>query len=586
MSKIKEKKFEVAVSVIVPIFNVEKYLSRCIDSILNQSLNNIEIILIDDGSTDNSLSICKEYEEKDCRIKVFHQENMGLTAVRRKGISEAKGEYAIFVDSDDYISEETCEEMYNYSKENHLKLLIADYYLVKENECKIVKGFLGNEISIKGFYESISPGYVWNKMYHASLYERMKVSINVNQAEDICMLLPLISSLADNEVGYINKPFYFYAIREDSNSNSRIFSENCSIDEYLSAIKYILKNHNVQYRNYVVYYCVQCIYWGINNPDREEFKADYIDFLQKELLPYIVGNKLLTKFSTLGNDLVESIIPSNIYFVNYSDDENIERVQNCINKLKNYSVQNICIENNTIDEWPDCVKQAYHSGNDSFVKEFIAVREIYFNGGIFISSNIKVVKLFGDVRVNRAFVGYKNNDEIGMEIWGSIKEDAFISKLYVSYFENNIFNEKQINLAIRTNIILQKYFKLKLKGKECFLMTNQVKIYGADKLYIRENCNNISYCYSELDELAEKQGKILLDYEIYQSMVRQLDLKNNNKNSNNNKNNNNNDDALIQINKLEQEILNYKSMYETVLNSTCWKITKPIRAILDVFKKK
>lgn len=580
MPKIKEKKYEVAVSVIVPIFNVEKYLSRCIDSILNQSLKNIEVILIDDGSTDNSLSICKEYEEKDCRIKVFHQENMGLTAVRRKGISEAKGEYAIFVDSDDYISEETCEEMYNYSKENQLKLLIADYYLIKENKCNIMKGFLKNEFTIKGFYESISPGYVWNKMYHASLYERMKVSINVNQAEDICMLLPLISSLEDNEVGYINKPFYFYVIRENSNSNSRIFSENCSIDEYLCAIRYILKNHNVRYRNYIVYYCVQCIYWGINNPDKEEFKADYIDFLQKELSPYIIGNKLLTKFSRLGNDLVESIIPSNIYLVNYSEDDNVECVQNYINKFKNYSVQNIHIENNSIDECPTCVIQAYHSGNDSFVKEFIAVREIYFNGGIFVSSNMKVIKSFGEVRINRAFVGYKNNDEIGMEIWGSVKEDVFISKLYASYFENNIFNEKQVDLAVRTNIILQKYFKLKLKGKECFLMTNQVKIYGADKLYIRRNSNYISYYFSELDELAEKQGKILLDYETYQSIIRQLDL------NNDNKNNNNNYDALIQINKLEQEILNYKSMYETVLNSTCWKITKPIRAILDVLKKK
>lgn len=577
MSKIKEENimnYEIAVSVIVPVYNVEKYLPRCIDSILNQTLKNIEIILIDDGSIDESLSICREYEQHNDNIMVFHQENMGLTAVRRKGLSLAKGEYTIFVDSDDYILENTCEEMYTYCKENNLKLLIADYFLIKDNACKIIKGFLGNEFSIKNFYESISPGYVWNKMYHNSLFERMKVNINVNQAEDICMMLPLLSTLKDNEVGYVSKPFYFYSVRDDSNSNSKLFAQNGSIEEYLHAISYILKNHNIQYRNYIVYYCVQCMYWGITNPDKIEFKADYIDFLQKELSSYIIGNPLLIKFSKLGNDLVESIIPANIYFVNYSDDINTTLDEKFINKFKNYRIQIININNNVINEYPACVKKAIKNGNINFVKDFLAVKEIYLNGGIFVSSNMKVIKSFGEVRVNRAFVGYRNDDEIGMDIWGSIKNDTFITKLYDSYFEDSIFNEKEINLTIRSNIILQKYFKLILKGKECFLMTNQIKIYASDKLYIRRNSKYVSYYYNELDELAEKQGKVLLDYNVFQNIIEAKDIKE--KDS----------DEFIRIDQLEKEVLTYKSMYETVLNSTCWKITKPIRLFFDFIRKK
>lgn len=577
MSKIKEENimnYEIAVSVIVPVYNVEKYLSRCIDSILNQTLKNIEIILIDDGSIDESLSICREYEQHNDNIMVFHQENMGLTAVRRKGLSLAKGEYTIFVDSDDYILENTCEEMYTYCKENNLKLLIADYFLIKDNACKIIKGFLGNEFSIKNFYESISPGYVWNKMYHNSLFERMKVNINVNQAEDICMMLPLLSTLKDNEVGYVSKPFYFYSVRNDSNSNSKLFAQNGSIEEYLHAISYILKNHNIQYRNYIVYYCVQCMYWGITNPDKIEFKADYIDFLQKELSSYIIGNPLLIKFSKLGNDLVESIIPANIYFVNYSDDINTTLDEKFINKFKNYRIQIININNNVINEYPACVKKAIKNGNINFVKDFLAVKEIYLNGGIFVSSNMKVIKSFGGVRVNRAFVGYRNDDEIGMDIWGSIKNDTFITKLYDSYFEDSIFNEKEINLTIRSNIILQKYFKLILKGKECFLMTNQIKIYASDKLYIRRNSKYVSYYYNELDELAEKQGKVLLDYNVFQNIIEAKDIKEKDR------------DEFIRIDQLEKEVLTYKSMYETVLNSTCWKITKPIRLFFDFIRKK
>ena len=312
----------------------------------------------------------------------------------------------------------------------------------------------------------------------------------------------------------------------------------------------------------------------ITNPDKIEFKADYIDFLQKELSSYIIGNPLLIKFSKLGNDLVESIIPANIYFVNYSDDINTTLDEKFINKFKNYRIQIININNNVINEYPACVKKAIKNGNINFVKDFLAVKEIYLNGGIFVSSNMKVIKSFGEVRVNRAFVGYRNDDEIGMDIWGSIKNDTFITKLYDSYFEDSIFNEKEINLTIRSNIILQKYFKLILKGKECFLMTNQIKIYASDKLYIRRNSKYVSYYYNELDELAEKQGKVLLDYNVFQNIIEAKDIKE--KDS----------DEFIRIDQLEKEVLTYKSMYETVLNSTCWKITKPIRLFFDFIRKK
>lgn len=571
---------KIAVSVIVPVFNVERYLSRCIDSILNQTLKNIEIILIDDGSTDGSLSICKKYENENNNIKVLHQENMGLTAVRRNGLALAEGEYAIFVDSDDYISEEMCEEMYNYCKKNNYLLLISDYYLVKENSCTIEKGFHGDDFSIKKFYESISPGFVWNKMYHRSLFERMKVNINVNQAEDICMLLPLLSSLTDDEVGYIKIPFYFYVIREDSNSNSNLFTKNCCIDEYLLAIKYILNNHKPEYRNYVIYYCVQCIYWGINNPEKKEFKADYIEFLQKELAPYIVGNPLLVRFSEMGKDIVTPIIPANIYFVNYSESIDNIVIDEYVKKFKNYKIHVISDEFVVGDNCPKCVENALENGNVDFAKEFFAVRQIYENGGIFISSNVKLSKSLGEVRIHRAFVGYKNETEIGMDIWGSMKYDAFISKMYESYFEDSIYNDKAINLATRANIILQKFFKLKLKGKECFLMANQVKIYEADKFYMRINSKYISYLYDELDAIAEKQGKVVVDYETYQKMIDRMysEFKNDYDHKNGY-------DELTKINELEQEVINYKSMYETVLNSTCWRITKPIRLILDFFKK-
>ncbi|MBQ5852329.1 MAG: glycosyltransferase family 2 protein, partial [Lachnospiraceae bacterium] len=91
------------ISIVVPVYNVEKYLERCVDSLINQTYENIEILLIDDGSKDNSGQMCDEYANKDSRITVYHKENGGLSDARNYGMDRAKGEYIIFIDSDDYV---------------------------------------------------------------------------------------------------------------------------------------------------------------------------------------------------------------------------------------------------------------------------------------------------------------------------------------------------------------------------------------------------------------------------------------------------------------------------------------------------
>ena len=106
------------VSVIVPIYKVEKYLNKCVDSIINQSYKNLEIILVDDGSPDKCGEICDKYAEKDSRVKVIHKENGGLSDARNAGIDIAKGDYLLFVDSDDWITSNICEVLIKNANDN------------------------------------------------------------------------------------------------------------------------------------------------------------------------------------------------------------------------------------------------------------------------------------------------------------------------------------------------------------------------------------------------------------------------------------------------------------------------------------
>lgn len=121
------------ISVIVPVYNVEKYLSKCIDSILAQTYKNLEIILVDDGSPDNCPKICDEYAKKDNRIKVIHKENGGLSAARNVALDIAKGEYIGFVDSDDFIAEDMYEVLYNLAEKYNAEISSVSFYKVIEN---------------------------------------------------------------------------------------------------------------------------------------------------------------------------------------------------------------------------------------------------------------------------------------------------------------------------------------------------------------------------------------------------------------------------------------------------------------------
>ena len=168
---------EAKVSLIIPIYNVEKYLRECLDSVVNQTLKDIEIILIDDGSTDSSLSICKEYAKNDDRIKILTQKNQGAAIARNKGIELAKGDYISIIDSDDYFDLKMLEKLYNKAINNNLDITICYSQEINDSDKKISnldysinKEYLPSKeiFNYKDFTKFIFNfciGWSWDKLY-------------------------------------------------------------------------------------------------------------------------------------------------------------------------------------------------------------------------------------------------------------------------------------------------------------------------------------------------------------------------------------------------------------------------------------
>ena len=155
-------------SIIIPIYNVEKYLEKCIESIINQTYHNIEIILVDDGSTDNCSKLCDKYKKKDCRIKVLHKQNGGLSDARNEGLEIATGNYILFVDSDDYLEKDACEKFSAYTDRN-ADILIGDGIVI-DGRCDIghiseTGVFNAHDFLKKSLIANRFPKVVWLNAY-------------------------------------------------------------------------------------------------------------------------------------------------------------------------------------------------------------------------------------------------------------------------------------------------------------------------------------------------------------------------------------------------------------------------------------
>lgn len=203
------------ISIIVPVYKVERYLHQCLDSILNQTYRNLEILLIDDGSPDKCGDICEEYAQKDKRIRVFHTENKGLSAARNLGLREAKGEYIGFVDSDDWIEPNMYEILLWQLEETGTNVSACGVW--KEyQECKcdysICDGFFSEKEAILALMNNLTNG-VWNKLYKKDCWTEIRFPDNHLYEEHATSYRVILNA---HSVSCIPKQLYHYRMRDSS----------------------------------------------------------------------------------------------------------------------------------------------------------------------------------------------------------------------------------------------------------------------------------------------------------------------------------------------------------------------------------
>ncbi|MDR2979035.1 MAG: glycosyltransferase [Bacteroidales bacterium] len=253
-----------AISVIVPVYNVEKYLRRCIESILNQKFTDFELLLIDDGSTDSSGDLCDEYARKDQRIIVFHTENRGVSHARQIGISQARGIYSIHVDADDWIEQDMLSEMYHTIQTDNADMLIVDFYLNFSDKQQLIcqkPASLVPHAIIADILKGNLMGSLCNKLIRHTAYKEFNISfsIGINYCEDFLVVTEIL--LKTKKISYLPKPFYHYNQNNTSITNTlekRTFEQRFlfihKIESLLSSYPKLKKKIN--YAKLDIVYCM------------------------------------------------------------------------------------------------------------------------------------------------------------------------------------------------------------------------------------------------------------------------------------------------------------------------------------------
>lgn len=257
-------------SIIIPIYNVQNDLKRCLDSVISQYKNNFELILVDDGSTDNSPKIINSYKEKYSFIQSYRKENGGLGDARNYGLNKATGDYIMFIDSDDYISEHLIEKVI-FETQNNPDMIVYDFKVIKGEKIKIVGcGYIQND---KFSLVRKQPS-ACNKVIKRELWIKNDFKFPVKLwYEDIAIIPALINKC--KKIVYLKNEYYFYYIRHSSITNQLKY--NSKVMDIINSMDYLLLNLNInEVRNEIeALFTIHVLYLGTQRLIKYNKKNEY-----------------------------------------------------------------------------------------------------------------------------------------------------------------------------------------------------------------------------------------------------------------------------------------------------------------------
>ena len=263
------------ISIIIPVYNVEQYLDKCLQSVIHQTYQDIEIILVDDGSSDNSGILCDKWQEKDSRIKVIHKSNGGLSNARNVAIEQANGEYLMFIDSDDIVSNDLCKELFEMLKNNNADISICNSTHIFDDRFDFkntgeIHCYSRNEAICQLWYQKSFLPSAWGKLYKKELFKKTKFTEGII-FEDVDIMHKLFYQC--NKIVYGEMELYGYVHHENSITTKKYSKKDNVILDICDKINQFASDKDISLQNAAKSYNVTgALRVYLNAPNTPEYK--------------------------------------------------------------------------------------------------------------------------------------------------------------------------------------------------------------------------------------------------------------------------------------------------------------------------
>ena len=427
---------EVKVSIIIPVYGVELFLERAVDSALGQTLAEKEIILVDDGSPDACPEICERYaREHPGLVRVLHQENQGLGMARNAGAALAQGEYLLFLDSDDTIQPEMAQALYEKAKAGDCDLVMCDVRIlyVEENREVVVASYPREEVDLADY---IAHGnnitYSVNKLFRRSIWQENRYEKML--FEDIALIPALVTRC--RRVGYVPQAFYNYYRRGGTISTTQTGD---MVDIVKAFRKFLLTCHPA-YRQEAVYSTARQLLWNMTQ-SRPLFLPDFIGLLHEfeadfRLNPYLKEDRETAKL------------------LGYLDTPVVPDVLICAHCRRELP-----------PEVPEHLRQAAEQGRWQYVEEYLSLLALWERGGIVLAPEALPQLRLKSRRMEPCFFGFADGESLSTLCFGALPRHYVVRALLDSYREDHIYNRAFLPLAERLRDFLITRFGFQMNGR-------------------------------------------------------------------------------------------------------------------------
>lgn len=579
----------VLISFIVPVYNTEKYLRHCLDTLVLQTYQNIEIIVVDDSSPDGAAIIIADYQERyPTLIRNFKIPNSGLSGARECGLNNAIGRYIYFVDSDDYVAYNAAELLSRQVLEQEPDIVFAPIVRVplegKPTQYNLLKGAPTLETAFKFAACSFSSG-----MFRTEFLKRFSPMPRM-WYEDMGRTRTIIS-YAEN-IGYVKAPIYYYV--EHEGSITRSHADLRTLDT-VAAVNKIMDECNPTYIDFVSAKAAQRIL--IDLRERWIF-ADAIIANTKERMRYFLINPKLKTNSQIYknivriNELPNEPMPCKVYVGGFGQQNLEERIASTIKERAFWSDGQIEILDEAHCDISACAQteEAFANKDYAFLNVYFAVMRIWEEGGIYLAHDIVLDKPINCCRYFEAFFSFESAKTFSTKVFGGIKGSS-IFKYLIEAFHNPHFSECKMSSAERIKNILVSVGGIKLNG--CTQWNLKVIVFSSN-IFLIPTSIGFSIAHDGIFDQMPNQTKMLQDLlatfpeepsPFVESYICNEQIRGNEQKASASVSAPKSKLTPPQPNPQQPKVNGYKIEMEAMQQSLSWRITAPLRKVRKVLVK-